>query len=149
MDLDATAFGTEILEVQDGVELAFVREGIGGVPLVLVHGWPSTKRLFWRNIATLAEAGFEVIAPDQRGFGESPTPGAYVDVVKSSVDIHALLRLLGHERVVAAGGDFGSLVVQDMANRFPGFVIRQVIWNGAAPMVPERYEAAGVPGDPF
>jgi len=29
--------------------------------LLLVHGWPETKRIWWRNIAPLAEAGFEVI----------------------------------------------------------------------------------------
>ena len=53
------------------MELAFVREGEGGFPLLLLHGWPETKRIWWRNIAPLAEAGFEVIAPDLRGFGDS------------------------------------------------------------------------------
>jgi pimeloyl-ACP methyl ester carboxylesterase len=33
-----------------------------------------------------------------------------------------------------------------MANRFPGFVIRQVVWNGMAPSVPEAYAAAGIHG---
>jgi pimeloyl-ACP methyl ester carboxylesterase len=134
------------MEVRDRVELAYIREGVGGVPLVLVHGWPSTKRIFWRNIAPLAEAGFEVIVPDQRGIGDSPSPlpQPYVDLAGSSRDIHALLTQLGHEQVVAAGGDFGSGVVQDMANRFPGFVIRQMVWNGMAPAVPEAYEKIGI-----
>ena len=51
--------------------VAYVREGAGGYPLVLVHGWPETKRIWWRNVAPLAEAGFEVIVPDLRG---SATP---------------------------------------------------------------------------
>ena len=54
-----------------GFTQAFVHEGKGGVPLLLVHGWPETRRIWWRNIEPLAAAGFEVIAPDLRGFGDS------------------------------------------------------------------------------
>jgi len=57
--------------VRRPVELAFVHEGAGGVPLVLLHGWPETNRIWWRNVEPLAAAGFEVIAPDLRGFGAS------------------------------------------------------------------------------
>ena len=51
--------------------LAYIREGVGGYPLLLVHGYPETKRIWWRNIAPLAAAGFEVIVPDLRGHGDS------------------------------------------------------------------------------
>jgi pimeloyl-ACP methyl ester carboxylesterase len=54
-----------------GATIAFVHEGEGGLPLLLVHGWPETKRIWWRNVSVLAEAGFEVIAPDLWGFGDS------------------------------------------------------------------------------
>ncbi len=146
--LDPEAFAIHRMTVRDDVELAFVREGVGGLPLVLIHGWPSTKRLFWRNIRPLAEAGFEVIVPDQRGFGDSPKPSTYVDIAASARDIHALVTGLGHDQVIAAGGDFGSGVVQDLTNRFPGFVQRQAIWNGIPPAAPpEVYEAAGVGGN--
>jgi pimeloyl-ACP methyl ester carboxylesterase len=146
-ELDPNAFEIHHARVRDDVELAYIREGIGGVPLVLIHGWPSTKRIFWRNVKPLAEAGFEVIVPDQRGFGDSPKPSTVVDIAASARDIHALMTGLGHERVIAGGGDFGSGVVQDMSNRFPGFVERQIIWNGIPPSVPEAYEAAGVGGN--
>ena len=145
-DLDPNAFEIHRMTVRDGVELAYVREGIGGVPIVLAHGWPSTKRIFWRNIKPLADAGFEVIVPDQRGFGDSPRPEQLVDMAASARDLHALCTKLGHEQVVAGGGDWGSGVVMDMANRFPGFVLRQVVWNGVAPNVPEAYEAGGIFG---
>jgi len=36
--------------------LAYVREGAGGYPLVLVHGYPETKRIYWRNIEPLVAA---------------------------------------------------------------------------------------------
>ena len=53
------------------MDIAYVRAGEDGFPLLLLHGWPETKRIWWRNIAPLAEAGFDVIAPDLRGFGDS------------------------------------------------------------------------------
>ena len=64
-------FAVHRAEVRPGVETAYLREGVGGYPLLLVHGWPETKRIWWRNVAPLAEAGFEVIVPDLRGFGDS------------------------------------------------------------------------------
>jgi len=42
--------------VAPGISLAFVHEGIGGAPLLLVHGYPETKRIWWRNIEALAAA---------------------------------------------------------------------------------------------
>src|SRR3954464_1889802 len=69
--LDGAAFPIERATVADGLELAYVRRGEGGYPLLLVHGWPETKRIWWRNIEPLAEAGFDVIVPDLRGFGDS------------------------------------------------------------------------------
>ena len=60
-------------------------------PLLLVHGYPETKRIWWRNIAALAGAGFEVIAPDLRGFGESgPAPDGFYDVALAVTEIAAL-----------------------------------------------------------
>ena len=135
--------------VRDDIEIAFLREGIGGVPIVLLHGWPGTKRLWWRNVAPLAAAGFEVIVPDARGFGDSSIPAdrsQYADLAASARDVHELVTSLGHERAVLVGGDFGSGVVQDLSLRFPGFAIRQAVFNGLSPVLPEEYERANIPG---
>ena len=123
-----------------GFEQAYVREGAGGVPLLLVHGWPETKRIWWRNIASLAAAGFEVIAPDLRGFGDSDVgPDGFHDVPSHARDLYALVRgHLGHERVVAVGGDLGGPVIQDLSLRFPGFVERMVLFNSPLPYDRER-----------
>ena len=64
-------FAVHYAPVAEGLELAYVREGEGGYPLLLVHGYPETKRIWWRNIGPLVRAGFEVIVPDLRGFGDS------------------------------------------------------------------------------
>ncbi len=146
-DTDKSAFRVEYAKMSDGVNIAYVREGAGGLPLVLLHGWPGSKRLFWRNIRPLAEAGFDVIVPDARGYGDSDIPAdraRYADVTLTSYDVHELLTGLGLDRCVVAGGDFGSAVAQDAALRFPDLVHRQVLWNGAAPLLNEQYEQAGV-----
>ncbi len=123
-----------------GFAQAYVREGAGGMPLVLVHGWPESKRIFWKVIAPLAAAGFEVIVPDLRGFGDSQVgPDGLHDVASHSLDLHALVHdHLGHERVVLVGGDLGGPVVQDLSLRFPGWVDRMVLFNSPLPYDKER-----------
>jgi pimeloyl-ACP methyl ester carboxylesterase len=118
-----------------GFSQAYVRENPGGVPLVLVHGWPETKRIYWRVIEPLAAAGFEVIVPDLRGFGDSEVgPTRVVDTPVHALDLAALLvEGLGHERVVLAGGDLGGPVVQELALRFPDLVDRMVLFNCPVP----------------
>jgi pimeloyl-ACP methyl ester carboxylesterase len=123
-----------------GFEQAYVHERVGGAgPLVLVHGWPETKRIWWRVIGPLADAGFEVIVPDLRGFGDSdvgPPDAPFGDVPSHSRDVHALVHdHLGYERAVLVGGDLGGPVIQDMALRFPGFASRMVLFNSPLPYV--------------
>ena len=134
------AFDVHRAEVSDGLELAYLREGQGGYPLVLIHGYPETKRIWWRNIRPLAEAGYEVVVPDLRGTGDSDlSKKDEYDLVLYSRDLHTLVRdVLGHERCGLLSGDVGGVVACDMANRFPGFVDRQIFFNSVAPIVPDE-----------
>ncbi len=88
-----------------------------------------------------------MIAPDLRGFGESGlAPDGFYDPASFARDVHALVaEVLGHDRCVAAGGDVGGVVVQDLALRFPGFVVRQCLFNTPPPVLPELYEQVGIP----
>ena len=45
-----------------------------GRPVVLLHGFPDTGGLWRHQIPALAEAGFQVIVPDMRGYGRSDKP---------------------------------------------------------------------------
>ena len=125
-----------------GFRQAYVCHNPGGVPLLLVHGWPETKRIFWRVIEPLAEAGFEVIVPDLRGFGDSELgPELCQDPPVHSRDLHALVTDgLGHDRVVLAGGDLGGPVIQDMALRFPELTDRLVLFNAPVPGIGRSQE---------
>lgn len=143
------AFEIHRAAVDDGLELAFLREGVGGYPLLLVHGYPETKRIWWRNILPLVEAGYEVIVPDLRGYGDSGLSASdQYDLVLYSKDLYALVHdVLGHEHVGLLGGDVGGMVIVDMANRYPEFVDRMIFFNTTAPLVPEEadwYAANGL-----
>lgn len=126
--------------VDGDLEIAYVREGVGGYPLLLVHGYPETKRIWWRNIRPLVDAGYEVIVPDLRGYGDSDlSPEDAYDLVLYSRDLHTLVHdVLGHERCGAIAGDVGGVVLVDMANRFEDFIERMIFFNTPAPIDPER-----------
>lgn len=145
----ADAFEIHRSEVREGLSLGYVREGVGGFPLLLVHGYPETKRIWWRNIEPLAAAGFEVIVPDLRGFGDSDLAAdGFYDPSSYSTDLHTLVcDVLGHERCVTSGGDLGGVVLYDLGLRFPGFVDRQVLFNTVPPYLNTLYEVAGIPDD--
>lgn len=62
-------------------------EGVGteydvfgqGQPVVLLHGWPDSGRLWRHQVPALAAAGFQVVVPDLRGYGRSGKPEAVVE----------------------------------------------------------------------
>ena len=143
--LDPDAFPIEHTDVR-GFRQAYVRTNPGGAgPLLLVHGWPETMRIWWRVIQPLTDAGFEVIVPDLRGFGRSDvSPDGYHDVPASSRDLHALLTELGHTTVVPVAGDFGGPIIGDLALRFPELVQRMVLFN--APLPYDKDAMAGITG---
>lgn len=137
-------------ELSPGFHIAYVREGEGGYPLVLLHGFPETGRIWYRNIAALAAAGFEVIAPDLRGFGDSDlAPDGFYDPVAYGADIRALVHdVLGHRRVALVGGDIGGTIAPHLALTHAGWVERLCIFNSIAPMLPEAYAKAGIGEEP-
>ncbi|MEA3019137.1 MAG: hypothetical protein QOI47_661 [Actinomycetota bacterium] len=140
--MDMSAFPTTTTAVR-GFTQTFTHINAGGrgrqSPLLLVHGWPETRRIWWRMLQPLADAGYEVICPDLRGFGDSDvSPDGIHDVPMHSRDLHALCTELGHERVVVVGGDLGGPVIQDMALRFPGYVSKMVLFNSPLPYDAER-----------
>ena len=102
-----------------------------GIALLCVHGWPESKRIFWKVIEPLAAAGFDVIVPDLRGFGDSGlTPDGFYDTPSHAKDMYSLVHdHLGYNKVVVVGGYMGGPVIQDMALRYPEFVDRMVLFN--------------------
>lgn len=99
-----------------------------GEPVLLLHGFPDSARLWRHQIPALVAAGLRVIAPDQRGFGQSDKPTAEEAYALPQVlgDVTALLDQLGLERVRLVSHDWGAAVGWALAAYQPQRVICHV-----------------------
>jgi pimeloyl-ACP methyl ester carboxylesterase len=126
----------------NGTDIAYWHERSVGATkvLVCVHGWPESKRIFSRVVQPFCDAGFDVVVPDLRGFGDSGLAAdGFYDVVSHARDIEALVfDHLGYESVVLVGGDLGGPVIQEVALRNLTRVERMVLFNSPLPMDKER-----------
>jgi pimeloyl-ACP methyl ester carboxylesterase len=117
----------------DGIETAFLDEG-EGEPIVLVHGFASTKEVNWVNTAwvtTLTRAGRRVIALDNRGHGQSSKlydPADY-HTAKMADDVAALLDHLKIARADVMGYSMGARITAYLALNHPARV-RSAILGG-------------------
>ena len=93
-----------------------------GRAFLLVHGLASNARL-WDDVAeSLAGAGHQVVAVDQRGHGLSAEPDGGYDTDTCADDLAALIGALGLDRPVVAGQSWGGNVVLSLAARHPDLV---------------------------
>lgn len=112
---DPTVFNHCAVEV-NGVTIHYVDEGQGPL-VILLHGFPYLWFMWRRQIVALADAGYRVIAPDQRGFGQSEQPSeirAY-DISQSVGDLVGLMAAIGETSAVIVGHDLGASVAQAAA----------------------------------
>ena len=109
-----------ILNVND-IELEVFEAGQGGKPIVLAHGWPEHAYSWRYQVPALVEAGYHVIVPNQRGYGESskPTEVSDYDIHHLTGDHVALLDSLGIEKAIYVGHDWGAIVCWQMALLHP------------------------------
>jgi pimeloyl-ACP methyl ester carboxylesterase len=120
----------------DGIELAVLDEGEGPAVLLL-HGFPDSARLWRHQIPTLRDAGFRVVAPDLRGFGDSDKPGEIESyrVGKSVADMTSVLDALGIEKAHVVGHDWGAGVAWATALTAPERVDKLVVLSVGHPAV--------------
>jgi len=124
--------------IVNGVALHVVQAGpVDGPLVVLLHGFPEFW-FEWRDyFAPLAQAGFRVAAPDQRGYNLSSKPqgtAAYhLDLL--AADIYALADALGRKTFRLVGHDWGSAVAWWMASKNPSRIERLVTMDAPHPAV--------------
>jgi pimeloyl-ACP methyl ester carboxylesterase len=102
-----------------------------GPTVVLCHGFPGLSYSWRQQLPALADAGWQAIAVDQRGYGRSDRPVepmAY-DANHVMQDMLGLLDALGHEKAVFVGHDFGAQQVCNLAVRHPSRVAGVVIMS--------------------
>jgi pimeloyl-ACP methyl ester carboxylesterase len=119
----------------NGIRMHYVEQG-SGFPILLLHGFPELWYSWRHQIPALAEAGFRVIAPDLRGYGESDKPyeiGAY-DIQHLVGDLAGLLDALDIDKTVIVGHDWGGIIVWQFALMHPERVEAVIALN--TPFIP-------------
>ena len=116
----------------NGIRLHVMEQGPADGPLViLLHGFPEFWYGWRSQIDPLAEAGFRVWAPDQRGYNLSDKPagiGAYT-IDKLVADIVGLIDAAGQEKATIIGHDWGAVVAWWLAATYPHRLNRLVCLN--------------------
>jgi len=109
------------------IELNVIDHGEGDAVLLL-HGFPDSAQLWRRQIPALRDAGFRVIAPDLRGFGQSDAPEGAESYGLAAVvgDVVALLDAGGVERAHVVGHDWGAAAAWGLGALLPDRVERLV-----------------------
>lgn len=106
----------------NGVDLRVTEAGDPSGPCVILsHGFPESAYSWRHQIPVLADAGYHVIAPDQRGYGFSSAPknvSAY-GIADLTGDLTALLDEANHEDATFVGHDWGAMVVWEAARLHP------------------------------
>ncbi len=126
----------------NGVTLNVAQAGPeAGPPVILLHGFPEPWSCWRHQIGPLAEAGYRVVAPDQRGYGRSEKPGRVADYALDvlAADVLGLIESTGRERVALVGHDWGAIVAWWVATHHPDRLGRLVIINGPHPVAFRRY----------
>lgn len=108
-----------------------------GEPVILLHGFPEYWGGWKRQIPALAQAGFRVIVPDQRGYGQSDIPRgvAAYSLRELAKDIVGLMDALGYENVYLAGHDWGAVAAWTVGISYPERVRKLAILNVPHPAV--------------
>lgn len=112
-----------------------------GPLLLLLHGFPETSQGWSGQLAPLAAAGFRVVAPDQRGIGQSSKPAgiAAYRIDHLAADIVAIVRALGRDRAQVVGHDWGGAVAWHLAEHHVDIVERVAILDAPHGAVFRQY----------
>jgi len=100
----------------NGIRMHYMEQGAGPL-VVLCHGWPESWYSYRHQIPALADAGFRVVAPDQRGYGQTdrPEPIESYNILNLVGDIVGLVNSLGVDSAVIVGHDWGAPVAWNSA----------------------------------
>jgi len=122
----------------NGITLHVVTAGPkDGEPVVLLHGFPEFWYGWKHQIAALADAGYRVIVPDQRGYNQSDKPKGleHYTIDKLTGDMVALIEAMGHSSANVIGHDWGAIVAWSLGILYPNRVRKLGILNVPHPVI--------------
>jgi pimeloyl-ACP methyl ester carboxylesterase len=143
IEIGASLPEPRMVSVGDGIELSVIEAGQGPL-VVLCHGFPELAFSWRHQIPALAAAGYRVLAPDMRGYGDSSAPAAIeaYDVISLCEDMCGLVDDAGEQSAIFVGHDWGANVTWWMAAIHPERV--RAVAGLSVPFVP-RAPAAPIP----
>jgi pimeloyl-ACP methyl ester carboxylesterase len=103
----------------NGITIGFEDRGTGRDTLLLIHGHPFNRSMWSPQLSAVADAGWRVIAPDLRGYGESTVAPGITLLETFAADLAALLDTLGINSVVVGGLSMGGQIAMEFARQFP------------------------------
>ena len=123
----------------NGMEFPYYDYGEGPVVL-LIHGFPDSRYVWRHQVAPIAEAGYRVIAPDLRGYGDAPKPESIEAYGLGNVlkDLEGILDALDIEKAHIVGHDWGGTVAWLFAGNHPERSISVTGMTVGAPGGPGR-----------
>jgi pimeloyl-ACP methyl ester carboxylesterase len=97
----------------NGIKMHIAQQGSGPL-VVLCHGFPESWYSWRHQLTALSEAGYHVVAPDQRGYGQTdrPEPIEAYNILELTADIVGLVDALNQEQAVIVGHDWGAVVAR-------------------------------------
>ena len=104
-----------------------------GQPVVLIHGWPLSHRMWESQINALTAAGYRCIAYDRRGFGDSGKPTGGYDYDTFASDLNDLMTELDLRDAALAGFSMGGGEVARYLGRYGADRVSKAMLLGAVP----------------
>ncbi len=112
-------------------DLYFEDSGGSGTPVVMIHGWPLSGRMWEGQVNALTAAGYRCVTYDRRGFGQSGHSTGGYDYDTFASDLNDLLNELGLSGVVLVGFSMGGGEVARYIGRYGEGRVRKVVLAGA------------------
>ncbi|MFI1496924.1 alpha/beta fold hydrolase [Streptomyces platensis] len=118
----------------NGITIKITEQGEGPL-ILLLHGFPETSYSWRHQFQPLAEAGYRVVAPDQRGYGGTDCPEGIDNytILHLVGDVVGLIHALGEKHAVVVGHDWGAMVAWNTALIRPD-VVRGVVGISVPPL---------------
>lgn len=123
------------VRLRTGPILRCSERGAGDEPVLLLHGYSDSAHTF-APVLPLLPARWRVLAPDQRGHGDSDRPQGGYTMEQLAADAAALLDATGAGAATVVGHSMGSLVALRLALDHPERVARLVL-VGSTPSAKE------------
>ncbi len=143
---DAGVSKTMFIEVEPEVRL-FVQDWGRGTPIVFIHGWPLSHRIFEPQMISIMRSGHRTIGIDLRGFGQSDKPWLGNDYETWAEDIQRVIETLDLHDVLLAGFSMGGAIAMHYAaTKSDPRVTKLALMGAAGPLFSKQLDNPnGVP----